>query len=198
MARFTLIALILVLLSGAPGHGQDRSADNPRDPQIIVKLGYVVTAAAMITPTKEKVDAVMNASRGGNNSGIPLGCYIVCPTKREFTSGYIHEYASTMVNWAYDLHTFLSNTDHPYDPDYMPTYKGVRSFASEWWMNKTQTFTHLPSMHQSAWIYEAILDGVQIWYRYMELDGTLSTDGIGYFDVMLATYQNASPSDIFF
>jgi hypothetical protein len=197
-ARFTIIALILVLLLGASGHSQTNSADNPRDPKIIVKLGYVVTAAAMITPTKDRVDAVMNDTRGGNNSGIPLGCYILCPQKREFTSAYIHERASTVVNWTYDLHKFVSNADRPYDLDYMPAYKLVRSFASAWWTSNSPTFAHLPQMRQSAWTYEAILDGVQIWYRYMELDGTLSTDGIGYFDVMLATYEKASPSDIFF
>jgi hypothetical protein len=197
-ARYTRLALLLVLFSAAPGNSQDRPVEGPRDPQIIEKLGYVVTAAAMVAPTNENVDAVMKAARGGNNTGIPLGCYIVCPYKREFTSDYVHESAGAIVSWTYDLHMFLSNKDHPYDLDYLPTYKIVRDFAAKWWKKNSEAFEHRPSMHQSAWVYEAILDGVQIWDRYAILDGTLSASGILYFDAVLATYQNASPSEIFF
>ena len=195
-ARYGQLALILGLLSAAPAHGQDRPAEGIREPQILEKLGYVVTAAAVTTPNNQRVDAVMNAARGGNNSGIPLGCYI-CRRKREFTSDYVHESGGTIVNWTYDLHMVLSN-GRAYDLDYLPAYKTVRDFGADWWKKNSQAFQHLPSMHQSAWIYEAILDGVQIWDRYAMLDGTLSADGVTYFDVALATYQNATPSDIFF
>jgi hypothetical protein len=190
MAPRSALAVIL-LLSGMPAYAQ------ARDPNVTEKLRYVVTAAPMISTTKAKVDEVMDAARGGNASGKPLGCY-VCRRKREFTSDYTHESADTVVNWTYDLHDFLSNKNNSNNLAYAPGYKLVRSFAAGWWKQNSLAFAQVPSSHQSAWIYEATLDGVQIWYQYQTLDGTLSASSELELGDLLSRYENASPSEIFF
>lgn len=194
MARYVRLALLLILISAAPGHAQDPAA---KDPLVLIKLKEVVTAAAVISSSKEQVGDVMNETRGSNNSGIPLGCYTLCPHRRQFTSGYVDENADTVVGWTYDLHIFLSG-DHPYDINYMPAYRTVRDFSVGWWKKHSERFSAQPSMSESAWVYEAILDGVQIWDRYQLLNGQSSTITLSYFDSMLASYENALPSDIFF
>jgi hypothetical protein len=194
MARYIRLALILVLFSATPGHAQDAAA---KDPLALEKLKQVVTAAAVMSSTREQVNDVMNETRGGNNSGTPLGCYTLCARSRQFRSSYVEESADTIVSWSYDLHIFLSD-DHPYDIDYMPAYRQVRGFSLAWWKKHSEKFSAESSMSQSAWIYEAILDGVQIWDRYQQLDGASSANATMYFDAMLSTYENASPSDIFF
>jgi hypothetical protein len=194
MVRCVRLALLLILISVTPGHAQDPAA---KDPFVMEKLKQVVTAAAVISSSKERVDDEMNETRGGNNSGTPLGCYTLCPRKRQFASGYVDESADTVVSWTYDLHIFLSG-DHPYDIEYMPGYRTVRDFSVGWWKKHSERFSAQPSMRQSAWVYEAILDGVQIWDRYQLLNGQSSATTLSYFDGMLASYENALPSDIFF
>jgi hypothetical protein len=194
MARYVHLALILVLVSAIPGYAQDAAA---KDPLVLEKLKQAVTAAAVTSSTKEEVDVVMNQTRGGNNSGAPLGCYALCQRSRQFRSGYVDENADTIVSWTYDLHMFLSG-DYPYDINYIPAYRPVRDFSVAWWKKRSEKFRAEPSMTQSAWIYEAILDGVQIWDRYQQLDGVSSANATLYFDAMLSTYENASPTDIFF
>jgi hypothetical protein len=158
------------------------------------KLMYVVTAAAMTTPRNDDVQEVMNAVRGGNNSGTPLGCY-TCQHQRTYTSDYVKENATVIASWAYDLGSFLTNARSA--DGGVPEYKVVRDFASDWWKTNSSRFGQLPSMHRSAWVYEAILDGVLLWSRTETLDGRLSADGVIYFDVALQTYQKASPVEIF-
>jgi hypothetical protein len=194
-----LFALALVLLPGSPGIAQSNAAKAARDPQIIKVLGYLITAADMISPTHESVRAVMDAARGGNGSGVLLGCYL-CPRKYQFQSDYADERAAVMVDWTYDLRAFVlaRGGGHSYNLDYAPSYERMRAFGADWWKAHSETFRGLPSMHRAAWIYEAILDGVQVWDRYEVLGGTASGDEISYFDVLLSQYENASPVAIFF
>jgi len=129
----------------------------------------------------------MYFTRGGDThfgyGSVPLVCYVLCRPRREFTSNYTHESARTVVNWVYDLHVFMSaKAKEPasagvplllpsLDP---PPYRYVREFASNWWKNNGQAFVQVKPMHQSAWIYEAILDGINVWYEYKKLDGAVS------------------------
>ena len=185
-----------MLWLATPGYGQTADTGTPRDAQIVKELRYLVTAASVISPTNLNVDAVMGHARGGNGSGKPLGCYIRCQRQRVFTSDYVKEGADTIVNWTYDLHAFVDRDDK-YDMDSLPSYPSVRAFALAWWKQDSQTFKNRSHMHQSAWVYEAVLDGLQIWDQYGSLKGFMNAERSAYFDVALSLYEDASPVDIF-
>lgn len=203
MTRYILLAMTAILFSGTLVYGQDSSTNGLRDQEIIQKLGHVVTGADV---NNVSVAADMVFIRGGDEGfgfALPLGCY-VCQPAREFTSKYVHESASTVVNWVYDLHVFMSKAEKPAEaplwplsPD-LPSYRNVREFADNWWKENSQAFVHVRPMHQSAWIYEAILDGVNVWYEYKSLYGAASMSDKVEFDNAITKYQNASWHDIFF
>jgi hypothetical protein len=177
-----------------------------RDSQIMTELGYLVTAANMISPTKHDVRDVLNRARGGNKSGSPLGCYF-CNPPLTFHSIYPSEPSDMVVAWTYDLRRFMQEQEGSPDMrrsvqhsiDKMPDYRKVREFALCWW-EKTQSaaFADLLPLSREAFVYDAIVDGVNIWSYYESLSGIGSADSVSYNDVLLNTYRKASASDIFF
>jgi hypothetical protein len=176
-----------------------------RDNQIMTELGYLVIAADVTSPANLDV-RILNRARGGNESGSPLGCYY-CNPPLTFDSTYTSEPSEIVVAWTYDLHRFTQEQDglqdmrsYKYHTEGIPEYRKVRQFALNWWKNsQSAVFNDLLPLSQQAFVYDAIVDGVDIWARYAVLWRTGGgADAVIYNDVLLNTYRNASAADIFF
>lgn len=175
-----------------------------RDIEIMTVLGYLVTAASVTSPARIDVRDELNRARGGNDSNAPLGCYF-CNPKLIFGSIYPAEPSDRIVAWTYDLRRFMkeqvgaSDIRRPMrDIDAMPGYRKVREFALCWWQSKSASFADLLPLSQQAFVYDAIIDAVNIWSRYELLSGIGSADSVMYNDAVLNTYRSALASDIFF
>ena len=84
-----------------------------------------------------------------------------------------------------------------YDVDSIPAYAEVRQFAMSWWA-KDEGFSALPRPTRQAFVYDAIVDGTNVWSRYELLSGVAGgASGVIYYDVMRSKYRNASASEIF-
>ncbi len=205
----SLLALVLSLepdylamAQPAPGN----AATPARDGQVMTELGYLVTAADVIAPSQRNVRAELNTARGGHDSGKALGCYF-CQPILVFKSTYADEPPDTIVAWTYDLQRFLQQEEggpadmlRPvHDLDKLPTYRTVRDkFALAWWQAHSSSFANLLPPSQKAFVYDAIVDGVNIWTRYELLSNMGGAEGAIYGDYVRHIYRNASAVDIFF
>jgi hypothetical protein len=70
-------------------------------------------------------------------------------------------------------------------------------FAQGWWETHSEDFKGLVGVSQDGWLYDAILDGANLWTHYILLYRGSSADGVMAADAMLDTYANTSLREIF-
>jgi hypothetical protein len=117
---------------------------------------------------RAKHESGIAALRGGADSDKPLGFY----------QGYFHiQYQSkykdvsneNIAFWAYDLHRFLNQNRSWYgnfrDSIYMH-YADKERFAKEWWQALDKNFATLTPAEQSAWVHDALEDGIVVYWFY--------------------------------
>ena len=199
MHPLLLMALGLTIASEQP------SAPPLRDQVVMQRLIQVVTAEPVPAPGlfSATIADEMNAVRGGNASGKPLHY-----RDAVFRSGYKDVDPETIAEWTYDLHSFVfsrgggwenlrNNPQLDMDNTIVP-YKTIRDqFARRWWNSHTPAYAKLIGTSRNGWVYDAILDGFDLWYHYLMAFSGISADGVAYFDVTMSMYQNAAWSDIF-
>jgi hypothetical protein len=187
----------MVNAQATPAHGQDNA--------VMLALIAIVTAQPVTAPAAPGfgVEAAMNPVRGGNNSGKALGCF--CGQWVTFKSGYKDVSAETIAEWVYALHGFVTTKGarwdgsgaNDLDRETVP-YTTIKSdFAQGWWEAHNSEFKSLVGVAQDGWLYDAILDGANVWFRYIMLYKGTGSDGVAVADAILSTYANAPVKEVF-
>ncbi len=98
-----LLSVLLQSAAWGQGFGQGVSEEASRNANVEQGLLTIINMPTnfQTAPNGDKLDMSVTASRGGNNSGRPLGLYL--PGDVEFKSDYKNLDARTMADWAYDL-----------------------------------------------------------------------------------------------
>ena len=113
-------------------------------------------------------DTTITGLRGGAPTDMPLGCYAGL-FRIEYQSKYKDVSNENVAFWAYDLHRFLSQNKSWYgkfsDSVYMH-YADKERFARNWWTALDKTFAALSPAEQSAWIHDALEDGIVVYWFY--------------------------------
>jgi hypothetical protein len=106
--------------------------------------------------------------RGGGDSDNPLGFYHDY-AHLHYDSKYKDVSNENVAFWAYDLHRFLNQNRSWYgnfrDSVYMH-YADKERFAKEWWQALDKSFATLSPAEQSAWVHDALEDGIVVYWYY--------------------------------
>jgi hypothetical protein len=199
-----LMSVLLQLSAWGQGFGQLQIPDQPsRNANVVQGLLTIISMPTDIqsAPNGNKMDMSVTSTRGGNNSGKPLGMYGI-GGDLEFRSDYKNLDAQTMANWAYDLHQHVlgagggwenyqryskDNAPDPVERSMVP-YDKLRDFAEHYWDHYGgDKFKHMASMYRGWWLNDSIIDGEHVYLEYQQrLGGYGSADFVTYKDAVLA------------
>jgi len=149
-----------------------------------------------------KLNYIQSPTEFGQPEGKPLGCYLVAH-EIVFGSGYKELAPKTIVEWVYDLNEYVAAnggwTPNGWLENPFPYKKIRRDFARAWWLNHSVPFSDLIGCAQDAWIYEAILDGANIWWTYQQYlhQKTWDVDDIEQKQDLLLDYMLVDLMDVF-
>jgi hypothetical protein len=193
-------AAVLVLLATGVGAAVAASAGRPapacpstpdRDGTTMGNLTILIMAENYTATNKQSVPTVMNLARGGDQTDRPLGCY-TCSPSLVFGSMYAKAPPDIMANWTYDLHDYLRTAG-------LLDYREIRDgFARNWWRCNGESFTDLLPLSQSAFLYDAIIDALNVWIHYDDLSGNPPPNDYYYNVDHMNRFRNGTAREIFF
>lgn len=211
--RITRSLRLLLLVFCLPLAAFAQSPSSSR--QVVDGIYSLATAPADLRTAQNgnKLDFSVTATRGGSNSGRPLGLYTVAGSVK-FASEYKDLNPHEQADWAYELGQYIqsngggfdnflryrseqanpnplfeslgtSKKPDPWDRSMIP-YEKLSAFAQQYWDQHSATFNKAEPRLRSWWLNDSILDGSNLYMEYQQrLGGHGTTDFIMYKDAVL-------------
>lgn len=181
MVLMLMLLVVAPLTAWAQGFGDSRNGDVLQGLLTIVNMPTNIQTA----PNGNRVDMSVTSTRGGSNSGKPLGMYGL-GNDLQFRSDYRNLDAQSMVSWAYDLHQFDLSMGGGWENRQFVSYDKLHDFAEHYW-DRNDKFRHMASMFRGWWINDALIDGEHVYLEYQQrLGGFGSADFVAYKDAVLS------------